>query len=113
MFMQLKKGGFSSGSRWNNSMMLSQSNPKLAIFQPPKTKLFKTVREEMKETSFENLDLFFYNNANDDANAYYLPTVGVTNLKLCEPNEVIADQATIFFRILDAFNIPYALFAGS
>jgi hypothetical protein len=113
MFMQLKKGGFSSGSRWNNSMMLSQSNPKLAIFQPPKTKLFKTVREEMKETSFENVDLFFYNNANDDANAYYLPTVGVTNLKLCEPNEVIADQATIFFRILDAFNIPYALFAGS
>ncbi len=111
--MQLKKGGFSSGSRWNNSMMLSQSNPKLAIFQPPKTKLFETVREEMKETSFENLDLFFYNNANDDANAYYLPTVGVTNLKLCESNEVIADQATIFFRILDAFNIPYALFAGS
>jgi len=113
MFMQLKKGGFSSGSRWNNSMMLSQPNPKLAIFQPPKTKLFEPVREENKETFFENLDSFFYSNANDDANAYYLPTVGVTNLKLCEPNEVIADQATIFFRILDAFNIPYALFAGS
>jgi len=112
MFMKLKKGGFYNGSRRKNAM-LSQSNPKLAIFQPPKTKLFETSREENKETSFENLDSFFYNNANDDANAYYLPTVGVTNLKLCEPNEVIADQATIFFRILDAFNIPYALFAGS
>jgi hypothetical protein len=118
--MRLKKGGFSSGSRWNNTM-LSNSNPKSVIFQQPKTKLelVQTWREENKETSFENLDLFFYsNNANDandanDANAYYLPTVGVTNLKLCEPNEVIADQATIFFRILDAFNIPYALFAGS
>lgn len=108
--MRLKKGGFSSGSRRNNAM-LSQSNPN----QPPKTKLelVQTSREENKETSFENLDSFFYSNANDDANAYYLPTVGVTNLKLCEPNEVIADQATIFFRIFDAFNIPYALFAGS
>jgi hypothetical protein len=121
MFMQLKKGGFSSGSRWNNAMMLSRSNPKSAIFQPPKTKLalelVQTSREENKETSFENLDSFFYSNANDangnDSCSYYLPTVGVTNLKLCEPNEVIADQATIFFRILDAFNIPYALFAGS
>jgi hypothetical protein len=108
MFMRLKKGGFSSGSRWNNTM-LSNSNPN----QPPKTKLVQTSREENKETSFENVDSFFYSNNPNDANAYYLPTVGVTNLKLCEPNEVIADQATIFFRILDAFNIPYALFAGS
>jgi hypothetical protein len=114
MFMRLKKGGFSSGSRWNNTM-LSNSNPKSVIFQQPKPKLelVQTSREENKETSFENLDLFFYSNNANDANAYYLPTVGVTNLKLCEPNEVIADQATIFFRILDAFNIPYALFAGS
>ena len=53
--MQLKKGGFSSGSRWNNAMMLSRSNPKSAIFQPPKTKLalelVQTSREENKETS--------------------------------------------------------------
>lgn len=109
--MRLKKGGFSSGSRRRNNAMLSQSIPN----QPPKTKLelVQTSREEIKETSFENLDLFFYSNNANDANTYYLPTVGVTNLKLCEPNEVIADQATIFFRILDAFNIPYALFAGS
>ena len=109
--MRLKKGGFSSGSRRNNAM-LSQSNPN----QPPKTKLelVQTSREENKETVVESLDSFFYNNANgNDSCAYYLPTVGITNLKLCEPNEVIADQATIFFRILDAFNIPYALFAGS
>jgi hypothetical protein len=114
MFMRLKKGGFYSGSRWNNNM-LSNSNPKSIIFQQPKTKweLVQTSREESKETSFENVDSFFYSNNPNDANAYYLPTVGVTNLKLCEPNEVIADQATIFFRILDAFNIPYALFAGS
>ena len=103
--MRWKKGGFSSIS--------SQSNPKSATYQPPKTKLFEPVRKEIKETIIEKLDSFFYNGNPNDANAYYLPTVGVTNLKLCEPNEVIADQATIFFRILDAFKIPYALFAGS
>ena len=74
------------------------------------SKLIQRV-ETNKETVIESLDPFFYNDANSCS--YYLPTVGVTNLKLCEPNEVIADQATIFFRILDAFNIPYALFAGS
>lgn len=88
-----KKGGF------------SRDNP---IGQP---KLIQ-MGEINKETVIESLDPFFDSDAND-ANAYYLPTVGVTNLKLCEPNEVIADQATIFFRILDAFKIPYALFAGS
>ena len=76
----------------------------------------------MEEPDFENLDSFFYNNGDHNADAiasasggtaYYLPTVGITNLKLCEPNELIFDQATIFFRILDAFKIPYALFAGS
>ena len=103
--MRWKKGGFSSIS--------SQSNPKSATYQPPKTKLFEPVRKEIKETIIENLDSFFYNGNPNGANAYYLPTVGVTNLKLCEPTEVIADQATIFFRILDAFKIPYALFAGS
>jgi len=103
--MRWKKGGFSSIS--------SQSSPKSVHYQQPKTKLFEPVRKEIKETSFENLDSFFYSNNPNDANAYYLPTVGVTNLKLCEPTEVIADQATIFFRILDAFKIPYALFAGS
>ena len=96
--MNWKKGGFSSIS--------SQSKPKLI-----------QMGETNKETVVESLYPFFYSNANDangnDSCAYYLPTVGITNLKLCEPNEVIADQATIFFRILDAFNIPYALFAGS
>ena len=103
--MRWKKGGISSIS--------SQSIPKSVPYQQPKTKLFEPVRKEIEETSFENLDSFFYSNNANDANAYYLPTVGVTNLKLCEPTEVIADQATIFFRILDAFKIPYALFAGS
>ena len=96
--MKWKKCGFSSIS--------SQSKPKLI-----------QMGETNKETVVESLYPFFYSNANDvngnDSCAYYLPTVGITNLKLCEPNEVIADQATIFFRILDAFNIPYALFAGS
>lgn len=34
-------------------------------------------------------------------------------MKLNEPTEIIADQAAIFFKILDAFKLPYALFAGS
>jgi hypothetical protein len=89
-----KKGGFSR----NNQI----GQPKLI-----------QMGEISKETVVESLDPFFYSDNANDANAYYLPTVGVTNLKLCEPNEVIADQATIFFRILDAFKIPYALFAGS
>ena len=76
--------------------------------------------QQNKETHLENLDAFFYNDGlNDDndesgnKNGFYLPTVGITNLKLNEPTELIADQASIFFRILDAFRIPYALFAGS
>jgi len=122
MFMRLKvgnkKGGFSTVSQRNNTISL-EANKKSFIFQQPKTKSVQMQMlsgKENKETFFENLDSFFYNNnANDanDATAYYLPTVGMTNLKLCEPNEVVVDQATIFFRILDAFNIPYALFAGS
>jgi glycerol-3-phosphate cytidylyltransferase len=44
---------------------------------------------------------------------YYLPTVGMTNCKMNEHNELIRDQATIFFRILDRHNVPYAIFAGS
>jgi hypothetical protein len=101
MFMRWNVGN-KKGISQNAATALSQSKPKLV----------QTMREEKKETIIENLDSFFYN-ANANSNAYYLPTVGVTNLKLCEPNEVIADQATIFFRILDAFRIPYALFAGS
>ena len=71
--------------------------------------------QQTKETHLENLDAFFYNDnsINDSSNGFYLPTVGITNLKLNEPTELIADQAAIFFRILDAFSIPYALFAGS
>lgn len=76
--------------------------------------------QQNKETHLENLDAFFYsdksinnNSINDSSNGFYLPTVGITNLKLNEPTELIADQAAIFFRILDAFSIPYALFAGS
>jgi hypothetical protein len=103
-----KKGGLSSVSQRNNiAASLQSTSPSTSpIFQP---KLIQMGTN--KETIIENLDSFFYSNASEtsandkknDANAYYLPTVGVTNLKLCEPNEVIADQATIFFRILDAF----------
>ena len=71
--------------------------------------------QQNKETHLENLDAFFYsdNSINDSSNGFYLPTVGITSLKINEPTEVIADQAAIFFKILDAFKIPYALFAGS
>ena len=76
--------------------------------------------QQNKETHLENLDAFFYsdksinNNSNNaNKNGFYLPTVGVTNFKLNEPTILIADQASIFFKILDAFKIPYALFAGS
>ena len=119
MFMKLKQsGGFYSISSPNRNYILSKIKPKLKSKLKPNA--FKLNVKE--EPDFENLDSFFYNNgdhnasasnANNNDTAYYLPTVGITNLKLCEPNELIFDQATIFFRILDAFKIPYALFAGS
>jgi glycerol-3-phosphate cytidylyltransferase len=61
------------------------------------------------------MDCFFYNNDNNDEfyGNYYLPTVGMTNCKINENNELKHDQATIFFRILDRHNVPYAIFAGS
>ena len=69
---------------------------------------------------FQNtMSCFFYetNNDNDIENVicggYYLPTVGMTNCKLNEHNELKRDHATIFFRILDRHNVPYAVFAGS
>ena len=68
-----------------------------------------TTIQQNKETHLENIDSFFYLNTN----GFYLPTVGITNLKLNEHTELIADQGAIFFKILDAFRIPYALFAGS
>lgn len=106
MFMKWSVGNKKGGFSMNNP----RGQPKLI-----------QMGETNKETVIESLDLFFDSDANDandatngnDSCSYYLPTVGITNLKLCEPNEVIADQATIFFRILDAFKIPYALFAGS
>ena len=103
MFMKWSVGNKKGGFSMNNP----RGQPKLI-----------QMGETNKETVIESLDPFFDSDANDATNgndscSYYLPTVGVTNLKLCEPTEVIADQATIFFRILDAFKIPYALFAGS
>jgi hypothetical protein len=102
-FVNKRRGGFSSVSRSGNNP--AAAFPPIPTVQPKLIQMAGT----NKETFFETLDSFFYMNVN----AFYLPTVGVTNLKLCEPNEVVADQATIFFRILDAFKIPYALFAGS
>ena len=74
---------------------------------------------------FENdMSCFFYNkdetedvdnNVVDDGlrGGYYLPTVGMTNCKINEHNELKRDHATIYFRILDRYNVPYAVFAGS
>jgi glycerol-3-phosphate cytidylyltransferase len=65
------------------------------------------------------MSCFFHetNNDNDIENVicggYYLPTVGMTNCKLNEHNELKRDHATIYFRILDRHNVPYAVFAGS
>jgi len=117
MFMRWKKGGgggFYSISPPNRNSILSKIKSKLKPTPTPNVAKLNTT----EEPHFENLDSFFYNNGDCNASdnsgtAYYLPTVGITNLKLCEPNELIFDQATIFFRILDAFKIPYALFAGS
>ena len=74
-----------------------------------------------------NMSCFFYekdetndNDIKDDIDdknvvcgGYYLPTVGMTNCKLNEHNELKRDHATIYFRILDRYNVPYAVFAGS
>ena len=68
-----------------------------------------------------NMNCFFYNNEinNDNDNNdkfcgdYYLPTLGMTNCKINEHNELKRDQSIIFFRILDRYNVPYAIFAGS
>jgi len=75
---------------------------------------------------FENdMSCFFYENDETNDNVvddgdkyelcggYYLPTVGMTNCKLNEHNELKNDHATIYFRILDRYNVPYAVFAGS
>jgi glycerol-3-phosphate cytidylyltransferase len=80
---------------------------------------------------FENdMSCFFYKKDKDEENdvvvegggggknyelcgGYYLPTVGMTNCKLNEDNELKRDQATIYFRILDRYNVQYAVFAGS
>lgn len=110
---------------------------KLMIKQLNVNKQQLKLDEKKKEAFFEDLYSLFYssnnnnsNNVNDITNGiivngvndvndknniitYYLPTVGLTNLKFTEPNEVKFDQATIFFKILDTFKISYALFAGS
>jgi glycerol-3-phosphate cytidylyltransferase len=68
------------------------------------------------------MNCFFYknetNNKDNDNNDefcgdYYLSTVGMTNCKMNEHNELKRDQSIIFFRILDKYNVPYAIFAGS
>jgi glycerol-3-phosphate cytidylyltransferase len=95
---------------WNNTAAsrLHKININQRQLVPTNRSILST--QQNKETHLENLDPFFYG---DNKNGFYLPTVGTTNLKLNEPTELIADQASIFFKILDAFRIPYALFAGS
>ena len=83
-----------------------------------------TIHEKMSASNlFENnMSCFFYKkDENNDNNGienivcggYYLPTVGMTNCKLNEHNELKRDHATIYFRILERHNVPYAVFAGS
>lgn len=67
---------------------------------------------------FENdMSCFFYNEVSHGEVGkdvgYYVPTVGMTNCILNEHNELKRDQASIYFKILDKYNVPYAIFAGS
>jgi len=96
-------------------------NPKI---MPRQAATKQTIASDLFEN---NMDCFFYkkdetndidNNVNNDGNyklrgGYYLPTVGMTNCKINEHNELKRDHATIYFRILDRHNVPYAIFAGS
>jgi glycerol-3-phosphate cytidylyltransferase len=96
---------------WNNTTASRLRNINVSQRQlVPTTNRSILSTQQNKETQLENIDAFFYG---DNKNGFYLPTVGITSLKINEPTEVIADQAAIFFKILDAFKIPYALFAGS
>lgn len=96
---------------WNNTAASRLRNINVSQRQlVPTTNRSILSTQQNKETHLENIDAFFYGDKN---NGFYLPTVGITNLKLNEPTEIIADQAAIFFKILDAFKLPYALFAGS
>ena len=62
----------------------------------------------------EDMSCFFFDDdSSSDYPDYYLPTVGMINCKINEHNELKNDQATIFFRILDKYKIPYSIFAGS
>jgi len=65
-------------------------------------------KDETNDNDIENTD-----DKNVVCGDYYLPTVGMTNCKLNEHNELKRDHATIYFRILDRYNVPYAVFAGS
>ena len=94
-------------------------NQNLKIMHPihPKSE------QQQQQQQFENnMNCFFYKNVTDKDNDnnnydfcddYYLPTVGMTNCKINEHNELKRDQSIIFFRILDRHNMPYAIFAGS
>ena len=67
---------------------------------------------------FENdMSCFFYNEVSHGEVGkdvgYYVPTVGMTNCVLNEHNELKRDQASIYFKILDKYSVPYAIFAGS
>jgi len=68
--------------------------------------------DEDKNVNIENMNCFFKDN-DSSLDGYYLPTVGITNCKINEPNELKRDQSIIFFKILDAHKIPYAIFAGN
>jgi len=69
---------------------------------------FFNKKDETNDNDIENTD-----DKNVVCGGYYLPTVGMTNCKLNEHNELKRDHATIYFRILDRYNVPYAVFAGS
>jgi glycerol-3-phosphate cytidylyltransferase len=94
----------------------------LKIMHPIYPKSEQQQQQQQQQQFENNMNCFFYENVTDKDNDnnnydfcddYYLPTVGMTNCKINEHNELKRDQSIIFFRILDRHNVPYAIFAGS
>lgn len=55
----------------------------------------------------------FFEIISDKENIYYLPSRGITGLKIKTYNELIHGYAKIFFGILDMFQLEYFVFAGT
>ena len=74
--------------------------PKIPTIPTPPTTPTTTVVFE------EDMSCFFFDDESpSDASDYYLPSVGMTNCKINENNELKIDQATIFLEF--SINIKY------